>query len=338
MEPAKTSMNCSACDAPNKRGKWICQCGNILDLGILRHEKPADRLPENAANRSPLTNREKEMTPTGKLNAQQQMTVKFDPVHGMSEIFMGRVMPVVNDQVDLFSFNLAPLEMYLCSKISGKRSADELSKVTGLGQVELGVLLMTLLRTGAVTTVAKVSVTTVVGEGALWGGGQTKNLSRAAADSARNSFNEFRRRRSTGNIDGAALSLKKALAVAPTKEYAEALQELMTTSARRCADVYERARWVIRQGSPKAAVPILECGLAEFPKEAGFYNLLAVAVMGSEKNTKRAIDLFRRACEIDPDNLTYLDNLERLGGSVKKKPNSKPKPRGLWRRMASIFG
>ncbi len=335
---------CQSCNRVPTMGKWVCQCGNILNLDVLRHDKPSDRLPGVTDQ---LVAQAKELTPTGKLGKQDQVTLKFDPVHGLSELFMGRVVPTRKPDVDVFARDLSPLELYLYSKIDGQRSAAELSALVGLKQVELGVLLLTLMRTDAVATVAKVSVTTVSGEGSMWGQVVTAQMRKAATDNAQQYYETFKKRRDTGDIDGATLHLKKAVAAMPAEEYIKALEEHLAKAVRQCDEVYRTARGALTQGKPEEAVTALEKAIVKFPREAGFYNLLAIAIMASTKSTSRAVAYLQRACEIDPFNAAYAANLRRLEGprpsAARPAANvAPPKPnvhrkRSLWRRLVARF-
>ena len=334
------SQRCPACQRVLVSGKWVCQCGNILKLDVLRHQKPADRLPGvGEVPGSPAGN----LTPTGKLGQHEQVTLKFDPVHGLSELFMGRVMPVSRPDVDIFALDLSPLELYLYSKVDGRRSAAELATAVGLKQVELGVLLLTLLRTEAITTTAKVSVSTVTGEGSSWTADVTTKMRAATIKGAEKQFEMFVKRRDTGDVDGAALHLKKAVAAEPAAQYVEALEEYLEKVVRKCDEIYAAARGALTQGNPAAAIEILERGIRTFGGEAGFHNLLAIATMALDKNTAKAISHLKRACHLDPLNVTYAANLKKLEGPGPRSGRSPEAPpptvsRGFWASLRRLFG
>lgn len=82
----------------------------------------------------------------------------------------------------------------------------------------------------------------------------------------------------------------------------------------------------------------LRKAIVEFPGEAGFFNLLAIAVMGDNRDRSAAKDLLHKAIQLDPANPVYKANLRRLEGPKKKAASKPPRRKAFFGRLRSFLG
>ena len=89
------------------------------------------------------------------------------------------------------------------------------------------------------------------------------------------------------------MHLKRAVATEPSSEYVQALDEHLATMGARCEKLYRRARTPLARGQPFEAIRALQKAVLEFPGEAGFYNLLAIATFAAKKDRAKLLRSLR---------------------------------------------
>jgi Flp pilus assembly protein TadD len=79
---------------------------------------------------------------------------------------------------------------------------------------------------------------------------------------------------------------------------------------------YQKARTALAGDDADAAIDALREGIARFSKEAGFYNLMAIAHAQVGSDRKMVESHLVRATELDPNNAVYQENLAKLRDSA----------------------
>jgi hypothetical protein len=286
---------CPSCGKPVAADTSVCACGMILRLDLLRHEAPADPLPGAEA---PAADRE----------FHGQLTGRFDPVQSMSEINLGSATPQPVPDADIFAMDLAPLELYVLSKIDGRRGGRELIKVTGLRQVELSVVLMKLLRAGGIS-MQKASLAEAAADSGEW---HLPTPGERMSKRAKDEVALYREHKKRGGVTTASLHLKKAVAYEASPALVRELERHYETAVSRCDGFYKEARRLLTQGRGDEVKAVLTKATLEFPGEAGFWNLLAVWAVTHAHDKRAARDYLGRAVQLDPDNEAYRTNLAKL--------------------------
>jgi len=294
-----TGEPCPKCGQAVPAGKWVCRCGQIIQLDILRHQRPADRLVFDGD----LSADEDGDTPTNRIEPENQSTVRFDPIEALGELFMGRVIARPSDGAAGLLAGLNPIEIFVLSLIDGKRSAAEIIEQSRLKKVELSVILLNLLRSGSITTDAAITVETQ-GGAAEWGG--------SAVEYQRHELDRYEQSLEGGDVTSATFHLKRSVALRPDPKIVETLVRHLDTVFKDCDAFYNTARYHLSMDETARAIEVLERAIEEFPGEAGFLNLLAVTIVKHNGDKQDARRYLERAIALDPNNDVYSQNISRL--------------------------
>lgn len=282
---------CPACAREVAEDDIICICNHVLCLDVLRHDAPADRIPDEDAPRFADTD--------------PSATFRFNPIDELKGVVSDELRLFPRSDTDIFREDLSALELYCYARIHESRSWAEVCELTGLGRIESCVVVLGLLHKGIVATAPREEASD--GSATCDPGAQD-----AARDHAEAHFALARSVLDDGNPTGAAWHLRKAIAFYPKADYAEALERLLDTAGRRCTRYYSMVRSHLCSRQPQRALDALGVALEEFPGEAGFHNLRAVATMANLGDIDEAIASVRRAVRIDPFNEAFQVNLDQL--------------------------
>lgn len=276
-------------------------------MDVLRHDAPADALDSSFFDEATDEFR----VPPDPMDAENfesadKRTERFDPIEAIADLASGH-STLVSTGIDLADLHLSPIELFFLCKLQQSDDLGELKRLTGLKQVELSVVLLNLVRAGALKTLSKASAWSSSGA-ADW----RVDTEQQRRIDAEQEFARYELSLESGDVHAASLHLKRSLALHAKEATVEALRRHMNTFVTACNRFYEQSRRLVAQRRASEAVEVLEAALREFPGEAGFHNLLSMAVLQASGDTNRAHALLNRAVKLDPLNKTYAANLRRL--------------------------
>jgi len=282
---------CPACGREVSEDDLMCECEHILSVDVLRHSPPADRIPNEDAAKFADTD--------------PSATFRFNPVDELKGVVSDELRLFPRSDTDIFREDLSALELYCYARIHQSRSWAEVCTLTGLGRIESCVIVLGLLNKGIVATAPR-DAPVEESSGPSW------EEQDAAHEHAKAHFGLASSALDDGNPTGAAWHLRKAIAFFPKLEYAEALERVLDTAGRHCGRYYSMVRSHLSSRQPQRALEALDVALGDFPAEAGFHNLRAVAIMANLGDIDNAIASVRRAVRIDPFNEAFQVNLDQL--------------------------
>ncbi|WP_224370662.1 GspE/PulE/PilB domain-containing protein [Hyalangium versicolor] len=202
-------------------------------------------------------------------------------------------IPTIAAGLDIAEKALNPFEAYILSFVDGRTSLADIARITALSEVELHAIFESLSERG-ITRVTS-----------------------PKPPSARRSPPAPEKGSAPAPAPAPAQAKKAAPARAQGQPPPPAKEERQPAAEPRPADrnedvtqgVLQLVVLLERSGKIDEAVEVLDRGISQLPKPAPLYNRLGMILLNQRRDYAKAMELFQKAADLDPDNTTYMMNL-----------------------------